>query len=62
MDYRSQTIDEFLLEDLSEILRLAIREDLDRSIDLTTMAIVPAGVRGSAALVSRSHGVAAGID
>jgi nicotinate-nucleotide pyrophosphorylase (carboxylating) len=62
MDYRSQTIDEFLLEDLSEILRLAIREDLDRSVDLTTMAIVPDGVRGSAALVSRSHGVAAGID
>lgn len=62
MDYRSQTIDAFLLEDLSEILRLAIREDLDRSVDLTTMAIVPPGVSGSAALISRSHGVAAGID
>ena len=62
MDYRSQTIDAFLLEDLSEILRLAIREDLDRSVDLTTMAIVPPGVNGSAALISRSHGVAAGID
>lgn len=62
MDYRSQTIDASLLEDLTEILRLAIREDLDRSVDLTTMAIVPPGVTGSAALISRSHGVAAGID
>ena len=62
MDYRSQTIDESLLEDLTEILRLAIREDLDRSVDLTTMAIVPPGVTGSASLISRSHGVAAGID
>jgi len=61
MDYRSQTIDAFLLEDLSEILRLAIREDLDRSVDLTTMAIVPPGVNGSAALISRSHGVAASL-
>lgn len=62
MDYRSQTIDAFLLEDLSDILRLAMREDLGRSVDLTTMAIVPPGVVGSAALISRSHGVAAGID
>jgi len=62
MDYRPQTIDAPLLEDLSDILRLAIREDLDRSVDLTTMAIVPTGVRGSAALISRSAGVAAGID
>ena len=62
MDYRSQTIDASLLEDLTEILRLAIREDLDRSVDLTTMAIVPPGVTGSASLISRSHGVAAGID
>jgi nicotinate-nucleotide pyrophosphorylase (carboxylating) len=62
MDYRSQTIDASLLEDLTEILRLAIREDLDRSVDLTTMSIVPPGVSGSASLISRSHGVAAGID
>ena len=62
MDYRSQTIDASLLEDLTEILRLAIREDLDRSVELTTMSIVPPGVSGSASLISRSHGVAAGID
>lgn len=61
-DYRSQTIDTPLLEDLSDILRLAIREDLDRSVDITTMAIVPPGISGSAALISRSAGVAAGID
>ncbi|MFN7732814.1 MAG: carboxylating nicotinate-nucleotide diphosphorylase [Pirellula sp.] len=61
-DYRSQTIDPPLLDDLSQILRLAIREDLDRLVDITTMAIVPPNVRGSAELISRSAGVAAGID
>ena len=61
-DYRPQTIDPPLLDDLSQIIRLAIREDLDRTGDITTMAIVPMSVRGSAALISRSSGVAAGID
>ena len=61
-DYRSQTIDSQLLDDLVQILRLAIREDLDRSVDVTTMAVVPPGVKGQAGLISRSHGVAAGID
>ncbi len=44
-DYRSQTIDAALLDDLSHLVRLAIREDLDRTADLTTMAIVPPGLR-----------------
>jgi nicotinate-nucleotide pyrophosphorylase (carboxylating) len=61
-DYRSQTIDAALLDDLSHLVRLAIREDLDRTADLTTLAIVPPGVTGSAVILPRVPGFAAGID
>ncbi len=61
-DYRSQTIDAPLLDDLSHLVRLAIREDLDRSADLTTLAIVPQGIHGSAVILPRVAGIAAGVD
>lgn len=61
-DYRSQIIDPPLLDDLSQLVRLALREDLDRTADLTTMAIVPQGVQGEAVIRTRSVGVAAGVD
>jgi nicotinate-nucleotide pyrophosphorylase (carboxylating) len=61
-DYQPQTIDPPLLDDLSHLVRLAMREDLDRSMDITTMAIVPAGLRGSASLIARKTGMIAGID
>jgi nicotinate-nucleotide pyrophosphorylase (carboxylating) len=61
-DYQPQTIDPPLLDDLSHLVRLAMREDLDRSMDITTMAIVPAGLRGSASLMARKTGMIAGID
>jgi len=62
LDYPSQTIDPPLLDDLAQLVRLAIREDLDRSMDITTMAIVPKGLQGSATLISRRAGVIAGVD
>ncbi|MFO0013202.1 MAG: carboxylating nicotinate-nucleotide diphosphorylase [Planctomycetota bacterium] len=61
-DYPPQTIDPPLLDDLSHLVRLAIREDLDRSMDITTMALVPAALRGSASLIARKPGIVAGID
>ena len=61
-DYRSQTIDAALLDDLSHLVRLAIREDIDRIADLTTLAIVPQGIHGSAVILPRVAGVAAGVD
>jgi len=61
-DYRSQTIDAPLLDDLSQLVRLAIREDLDRTADLTTLALVPPGIVGSAIILPRVSGVAAGVD
>ncbi len=51
-----------LLDDLRHLTRLAIREDLDRGMDLTTMAIVPAHVKGHAAVVARVDGVVAGMN
>ncbi len=61
-DFRPQTINAELVDDLNHLVRLAIREDLGRSIDITTMALVTQGKPGKAAIVSRRSGVAAGID
>lgn len=57
---RSRSSDPMLLDDLSHLTRLAIREDLDRGMDLTTMAIVPEGVGGQADIVARVPGITAG--
>jgi len=61
-DYQPQTIDPALLDDLSHLVRLAVREDLDRLGDLTTLAIVPKGIPGSAVILPRVPGFAAGMD
>jgi nicotinate-nucleotide pyrophosphorylase (carboxylating) len=61
-EYKPQTIDGPLLEDLSQLVRMSIREDLDRFIDITTAAMVPHGATGSAAIISRVGGVAAGFE
>ena len=61
-DFRPQTINADLVDDLNHLVRLAIREDLGRSIDLTTLAIVPDACPARAAIVARKPGVAAGID
>jgi nicotinate-nucleotide pyrophosphorylase (carboxylating) len=41
---------------------MAIQEDLGRTADLTTMALVPPGKSGRAAIVARKPGVASGVD
>lgn len=51
--------------DLAEtlaLIRLALDEDLRYGEDVTSAATVPADARGEAAIVSRSHGVLAGLD
>src|SRR5215475_13094598 len=47
---------------LEPLVRMALLEDLGRAGDLTTDAIVPAGLNARAALVSREAGVVAGLD
>jgi nicotinate-nucleotide pyrophosphorylase (carboxylating) len=58
----SRSKDPMLLDDLRQLTRLAIREDLDRGMDLTTMAIVPAQVKGRADIVARVNGMVAGMN
>lgn len=61
-DFTAQLRDDFLRDDLTQLVRLAIREDLSRGMDLTTVAVVPLGLAASAQIVARVAGVAAGID
>ncbi|HET6377778.1 MAG TPA: carboxylating nicotinate-nucleotide diphosphorylase [Methylocella sp.] len=44
------------------LVRAALLEDLGRAGDVTTEAIIPAGLQGRAILVARDRGVVAGID
>ena len=48
-------------DDLRQIVRLAVREDLDRFHDWTTLALVGPDVQGRAAIVVRRPGVVAGL-
>jgi nicotinate-nucleotide pyrophosphorylase (carboxylating) len=48
-------------DDLRQIVRLAVREDLDRGYDWTTVALVDPDAKGRAAVVARQGGVIAGM-
>jgi nicotinate-nucleotide pyrophosphorylase (carboxylating) len=48
-------------DDLRQIVRLAVREDLDRQNDLTTLALVAPETQGRAAVVARRPGIIAGL-
>lgn len=61
-DFTVQHIDDFLRDDLIQLVRLAIREDLSRGMDLTTVAVVPPGLAASAQIVTRVSGVASGVN
>lgn len=53
--------DAALAEDCRQIVRLAVREDLDRQFDWTTLALIPSDQTARAAVVSRQRGVVAGL-
>ncbi len=53
--------DKRLEDDLRHLVRLAIREDLGRTQDWTTVSLVPADVKGRATAVTRADGVVAGM-
>lgn len=61
-DYDQQSLDAFLKDDLEQLVRLAIREDLGRGMDLTTIAVVPPGLPACANIIARQPGVAAGLE
>ena len=55
------TWDERLEEDCRCLIQLAIREDLDRLYDWTTVSLVPHEAQGRASIVARQAGVVAGL-
>lgn len=61
-DFHQQTADSELKDDLQQLVHLAIREDIGRSCDLTTVAIVPDDLTAKAKIVAREPGIAAGLD
>lgn len=60
-DFHQLEWDETLADDCRQLVRLAVREDLDRVHDWTTVALVPRDVQGKAAFVARRAGVIAGL-
>jgi nicotinate-nucleotide pyrophosphorylase (carboxylating) len=60
-DFHQLDWDATLEDDLRQIVRLAVREDLDRGYDWTTVALVDSVAQGRAAIVSRKLGIAAGL-
>lgn len=60
-DYSPVVPDAAMEDDCRQIIRLAVREDLDRAIDWTTVALIDESVRGRCEVVPRQAGVCAGL-
>jgi nicotinate-nucleotide pyrophosphorylase (carboxylating) len=61
IDFRQIEWDAAIVDDCRQLIRLAVREDLDRWHDWTTVALVPEGLHGKARVVARQRGVIAGL-
>ena len=60
-DFQQISWDERAIDDCRHLIRLAVREDLDRGLDLTTVALVSPDARGAAAVAVRHAGTVAGL-
>jgi nicotinate-nucleotide pyrophosphorylase (carboxylating) len=60
-DFAQVSWNEQLEDDCRQIVRLAVREDLDRYCDWTTVSLVPAGTDAKANLAARTPGVISGL-
>ncbi|MCC9657779.1 carboxylating nicotinate-nucleotide diphosphorylase [Rhodopirellula halodulae] len=61
MDYQPVELDDALENDLRQLVRLSIAEDLDVAVDWTTVTMIAPERRGACQIVPRVDGVAAGI-
>ena len=61
-EYRQVQWDDQLIDDLRQLIRLAVREDLDRYQDWTTTTLVPADATGEADVVAKEAGLACGLN
>jgi nicotinate-nucleotide pyrophosphorylase (carboxylating) len=60
-DYRQIEWDAEVEDDCRQLIRLAVREDLDRLYDWTTVSLIPDATPGRARVVARKPGVIAGL-
>ncbi len=60
-DFQQLEWNETLADDCRQLARLAVREDLDRGQDWTTVALVPTDTQATAHLVARGPGIVAGL-
>jgi nicotinate-nucleotide pyrophosphorylase (carboxylating) len=60
-DFEQVQWDATTIDDCRQLIRLAVREDLDRGLDLTTVALVPPEARGVARVAARQPGTIAGL-
>ncbi len=60
-DFQQLTWNPQLEDDCRQLVRLAVREDLDRQADWTTLATVTESAQGRATMVARQAGVIAGL-
>lgn len=60
-EFRQREWDRHAEDDCRQLVRLAVREDLDRSLDWTTAILVPREARGAARIVARNAGIVAGL-
>jgi nicotinate-nucleotide pyrophosphorylase (carboxylating) len=62
LDFEPITWDDRTIDDCRWLIRLAVREDLGREYDWTTVALVPADAHAAAAVVAREAGVICGLN
>lgn len=60
-DFHQSTWDAQTIDDCRQLIALAVREDLDRGHDWTTVALVPPDVQAAAEVVARQDGMVAGL-
>ncbi len=60
-DYTTIMPDAAMEDDCRQLIRLAVREDLDRSLDWTTVRLLQPETRGRCDVVSRQPGICAGL-
>jgi len=61
-EFSQITWDEEVEEDCRRLIRLAVREDLHRDFDWTTVALVDSSTTGDASVVARKAGTIAGLE
>ncbi|MEX1041545.1 MAG: carboxylating nicotinate-nucleotide diphosphorylase [Pirellulaceae bacterium] len=59
-EYHQCTWDAPLIDDLQYLIDLAVREDLGRQMDWSTVSLIPEEAAGAAAIVARQSGILAG--